>query len=277
MSGMKSLIYFFVALIPIGVMWWWTYKSVKKTNSLSNKISDITIVLVITSVYVIYLLDTFNIPTVLGLSKNVNIDNWFSFVGNYLTGIITSIIGALIAVWTTLYQIRNNNEETEKRDKENARLQNLPLLKYAINTNKNVEANLENFIMTNEEVDKTEKVYRFSLSVKNIGLNNIKRLKVKLESEIFSKHARNIFGYDSIEMLEKDEEVIINKYFNLKEENVPYEMLITVFYEDVLSNWYKQTLKVEYIATNKFEVGGYIGEVKYLVNEEEIIDVKEVD
>ena len=85
-------------------------------------------------ILVIYYLDRYNIPSKFNLTMNINTQNWLSLIGNYITGIISAIIGALVAVWTTIYQIRKNNEQNEKRDKENLRIQNMPILKYDINT-----------------------------------------------------------------------------------------------------------------------------------------------
>ena len=53
-------------------------------------------------------------------------------------------------------------------------------------------------------------------------------------------------------------------------------MDIIVYYEDVLSNWYRQILNVHYTATNILK-GEYIGIVRYEVNKEEIIKEKDIE
>lgn len=53
-------------------------------------------------------------------------------------------------------------------------------------------------------------------------------------------------------------------------------MNIIVYYEDVLSNWYRQILNVHYTATNILKEG-YIGIVRYEVNEEEIIKEEDIE
>ena len=53
-------------------------------------------------------------------------------------------------------------------------------------------------------------------------------------------------------------------------------MDIIVYYEDVLSNWYRQILNVHYTATN-ISKGGFVGIARYEVNKEEIINEKDIE
>lgn len=270
---MGDIILFFISLFFIGIIVFLSFRSIKKSNSLAEKIGELIIVIIMVVLMLMYYVDRYNIATNLKLEMNVDTQNWFSFIGNYITGIISAVIGGLVAVWTTVYQIRKNNEENNKRDFENLRIQNMPILKYSVSANKNKLNELENLIVTNIN-DGTP--YELKISLKNIGLNNIKNIKVDFQSELINNSIQRILGKDSIVAVEKGEEIVIEKFFSLKSSDKPYKILITVYYEDVLANWYKQLIKVNYAATNRFESGEYIGDVKCVIEEEEKIRPEDV-
>lgn len=147
----------------------------------------------------------------------------------------------------------------------------MPILKYSIDTEDKGKCELEELIITNIE---NGNVYNLNISIKNIGLNNIKNIKVDFKSSLINKSIYRILGNHSLEVLEKEEEVVINRFFSLKNSEEPYDINIIVYYEDVLSNWYRQILNIHYTATN-ISKGGYIGIARYEVNKEETI--KETD
>lgn len=129
-----NIILFLISFFAICIMLFLSYRAIKKSNSLAEKISEIALAMVMAVILVIYYLDRYDIPTVLNLGMNIDTQNWLSFIGNYITGVISAVIGALVAVWTTIYQIKKNNEENNRRNKENLKIQNMPILKYDINT-----------------------------------------------------------------------------------------------------------------------------------------------
>lgn len=221
----------------------------------------------------LYYLDRYNIPTLLGWSVNVNSQNWLSFLASYSSGVISAIIGAVVLVIVTIVQIKKNNEDSIKRDKENMRLQNMPTLKYSFDTVESGTGELDELIITDIEKGIP---YKLNIYLKNIGLNNIKNLKVDFKSDIINNTTERLLGKNSIEVMEKGEEKVIRKIFSLKSSNIPYEMSIIIYYQDVLSNWYKQEVQVQYTATNIFEPGGYIGTVEFKVKEDEKIEVGKI-
>ena len=115
-----------------------------------------------------------------------------------------------------------------------------------------------------------------NISIKNIGLNNIKNIKVDFKSSLINKSTYRILGGCSLEVLEKEEEIKINRFFSLKSSEEPYDMDIIVYYEDVLSNWYRQILKIHYTATS-ISKGGYIGIARYEVHKEELIKEEDIE
>jgi len=150
----------------------------------------------------------------------------------------------------------------------------MPILKYSFDTEKRGNSDLDELIITNIEDGIP---YKFNIYLKNIGLNNIKNLKVDFTSDLINNSTDRIFGKNSIEVMEKGEEKIIRKIFSLKQSDTPYKIIINVYYQDVLSNWYKQELEIRYTATSIFKPGGYIGRIEYNVNEEQLLNVKNID
>ena len=119
---------------------------------------------------VIYYLDRYDVPTYLGWNINVDSQNWLSFLANYSAGIISAgiisaVISAVVLVIVTILQIKKNNEDNIERDKENLRVQNMPILKYAIDTDDKGKGELEELIITN--VDNGQ-AYSLNISIKNI-------------------------------------------------------------------------------------------------------------
>ena len=50
-----------------------------------------------------------------------------------------------------------------------------------------------------------------------------------------------------------------------------YKIILKVYYEDVLQNWYSQEVKIKYTTSNVV-YNGKIGIVNYIVDEEVLID-----
>jgi len=219
----------------------------------------------------IYYLDLWNIPSLLNLTNNINTQNWLSFLSSYTSSIVSTILGVTASIYIAITQIRKNNEDNEKRDLENLRIQNMPILKYSFNSENRGVNELENLIITNIDDGIP---YNFNIYLKNVGLNTIKNIKVDFKSDLINHSIERILGKETLEVMEKGEEKEINKFFSLKQSDVPYNIIVIVYYEDVLSNWYKQEIQIEYIATSIFKPGGYIGNIKYEVKEAKIWEKK---
>lgn len=228
---MGDIILFLISIFFVVIMGLLTYRAIKKSNSLAEKIIELILAMVMGILLVIYYLDRCNIPTKLNWGININTQNWLSFIGNYITGIISAVIGALVAVWTTLYQIEKNNEDNDEREAKNLRIQNMPILKYSLNTNEDVPVKIDNLIETRFNEGN---VYNLNIKIKNIGLNNIKNIKIDLESNVNKNTKERIIGKETLEVLEKGEEMILRKLLTLKSNNIPYEIILTVYYQDVL-------------------------------------------
>ena len=275
---MQVLMFFIIAI----TFFWFIKTYYKKCKTDVEKIVFIISVIICGTPVLIYYLDLWNIPSIFKLTNNINSQNWLGFLSNYTSSIVSTIIAVTVSISLALYQIEKNNEENKKidkesreyniqRDKENIRLQNMPILKYRLNTYEQVTD--DDLLVTKFNSGKT---YRLSICLKNIGLNNIKNIKIDFESDILQNNKKRILGQDTVVVMEKGEEKNIKKYFALDSTNKPYEIVVSIFYQDVLSNWYQQKLNISYTPTNRVESGGYVGNIQYIIEEENMLTNEEV-
>lgn len=149
----------------------------------------------------------------------------------------------------------------------------MPILKYEVDTQNKCDDGIENLIITKIA---NGNIYFFNMKIKNVGMNTIKSLIIDCSSDIISdKKADRLVGSNSICVLEKNEEIIVSRYLELNT-NENYDFVLTVYYEDVLSNWYRQIINLKYEATDYFDYG-YIGGVRYDINKEIIIAEEEIN
>lgn len=253
-------------IISIFISIIWLSKIYKKLESMYEKIIFIMWVLVIFSPIVIFYLDMYNVPTLLGYNKNLNTQNWLTLISNYMASIISAIIGAVVLVYITMYQIKKNNEDNDKRDKENSRIQNMPLLKYDLTTAKSLNSGYIYVPIVSKFTEEENSKYKLYISVKNIGLNSVKKIYVKFESDVVNDP---IFLLDKNTQIpiEKNETIRIESDFLLKDDS-NYKISLNVYYEDVLNNWYLQNVKFIY---NTYREDS-MKELKFNVSDEMLID-----
>lgn len=269
---MGDVILYLISLIFIGIMFFLSYRAITKAESLAEKITELIMAMVMFIVLIIYYSDRYDIPTKLNLTMNINAQNWLSFIGNYVSSFISAIIGALVAFWTTIYQIKKNNEENNRRDKENLKIQNMPILKYDINTERKGTGDLSELIVTNKE-NELGNAYNLNIILKNIGMNSIKNILIDFQSSVINNSIYRLLGKNAVNPLEKGEVIELNKYFSLKPSDKYYEMIIVIYYQDVLSNWYKQKVEIHYNANNILSNANYSGTLTFKVQKEvEIVE-----
>lgn len=249
----------------------WMINSIKKSKDNIEKIVGVITIIIGNIFLVIYYVDRFNLPTILKINTNVDTQNWLIIITTCISSIISATIGGLIAFGVAREQIKENSNQNS----ENLRIQNMPMLKYEIETKstKNEGVDIEHLIITNCE-DRTSIPYDLFISIKNIGLNNVKKIIVDFESSMVNRIDR-IMGENTLIPIEKNETKNIYRYFAL-ESGKQYQIKLKVYYEDVLQNWYFQTVDILYKAT-KLNNGTYpLGIVDYKVNEESLIDFKNI-
>ena len=173
----------------------------------------------------------------------------------------------MVSVFVTIYQIKKNNEENDKRDKENFRIQNMPLLKYDCVQGRNASVELTQ-LDTNIEEDKGV-IQQITLSLKNIGLNSIRKYYMKIESNILKR--KYIFEIAKESVIEKGQEVIIPFVLRLNTEEI-YNFKITLYYQDLVFNIYEQDAILEYKLSSANDGLNYYSDYKFMVQDEKQID-----
>lgn len=264
-----EIISFIIIVVVIFIFAKLNYKKCEKEG---EKIIFIFYVTIIYIPIILYYLDLWNIPSKLNLMKNIDSQNWLGFLFTYISTIFSSVIGVTAFIYIAFVQIRKNNEDNEKRDKENLRVQNMPLLKYGIDTERKCEGDLSDLIITSV---KDGKPFELNFSFKNIGLNSVKNIIIDYESDVTNSIYR-LSGKNNIITIEKGEEIESNHFLSLKL-NSATNMKLIVYYEDVLNNWYRQVVNIIYSASSVFEKGNYVGKVKYLVENEEKIKENDIN
>lgn len=251
-----AIIIFFISIIFI-------IKIYRKLKTTYEKIIFILMYLIFLSPTIVFYLDLYNIPSMFGYNEKIDTQSWLSFIMNYLGTIISAIIGAVILVYMTMYQINKNNEDNDKRDKENYRIQNMPLLNYIIDgyyksgeKDYNIKTNLHN---------STGKRYYLNTKIENIGLGSVKDIIIKINSDIIEK-IQYLISDKSQNILKKDKSIEICNNIYL-EENSNYKFTLDVYYEDLLNNWYFQNVEINY-NTNK------IKKISFVVKKEELSENK---
>lgn len=250
----------------------WTIKKMEKSEDLIERISYV-ILLAITDIYlIIYYFDRFNLLSMLGLDTNVNTQNWLIIITTCVSSIISSTIGGIIAFGIAKNQIKENN----KQNIESLRIQNMPMLKYEIGTDcRENEALTDKDYINTIYLEQLYPIYDLSINIKNIGLNNIRRIMVDIESKVINKTYR-ILGKNSVIPIEKGEIKKIYKYLVL-ESGKDYTIKLNIYYEDVLQNWYKQVVEIYYTATTINDGTSQIGCLSYIVNTESLLTEQEKD
>lgn len=256
---MEEKIIIFVCIFILFEIIWGIYR-VKNSKKVFLKICYSFLLIMTFTFAILYFIDRYNIPTSYGLSRNMDSQHWLDFIGDCIIGMISTSIGALVAVGVSLYQIKKNNEDNDKRDKENFRIQNMPLLKYECV--KNIKATINAIELKTKIHDDEGAIKELKLRIKNIGLNTVRRYCIYIQGDILDKQYG--FSFSNSDTIEKNQEIVIPFLLRLKLDQ-GYCFNITVFYQDLMFNTYKQDIilkykvfainnGIEYIDSNKMEI-----------------------
>ena len=242
------------------------YKLCKETDNSIEKIVYFAFVTIIGIPYAVYLLDRYNIPSFFGFMKNVNTSDWLNFIVAYSSAIIASILSAMFLFFVTKQQIERTYKDNVLLNEESYRIQNLPFLKYKLLYD--IE-HIEDFVETKwimVDSNENNSPVKFTISIKNAGLNSIRKLFMKINSEIMQKN--EVIEFDNQGCIEKGE--TINKGFiitGLGKDN--YIFWIKIYYQDLMKNWYEQKVKLNIQLTNIRD-----GQRNFLVNFQVFDEIK---
>ena len=228
---------------------------------------------------IVYHLDRFNVPSILGYTKNINSSDWINILTNSFITIISTMLSYIILLKITFKQLEETRKDNIELNNENHRIQNAPLLKYNF-TLEHLEGvfteNQKWILINQDDINQHIDALEFVISIGNIGLNTARNVNLTMESLLFNqKEIFEMFNQSSIEkgqIIKK--EIIIP---NVSEGT--YKIFITVFYQDLLKNWYKQKIELIVSMTNIFDssVRSYTIINSFNVYEEELTkDIQEI-
>lgn len=201
---------------------------------------------------IVYYLDRYNIPSKLGHTENIVSSDWVSVLTNYSAAIISTLLNAVFLIFITFKQMDKTYKDNIKLNNENQRIQNLPLLRYNF-TNEILEGKMfdenKKWIFSNQG-DSNSNSINFTMEIENIGLNTVRKVYLEVESELFNKKENfELCSQSNIEKnhLKKKEFIITNVAKGT------YKIKITVYYQDLLKNWYKQKVHLIISVTNNYD------------------------
>lgn len=245
-----SIIIFFILYL---------YKRYKASKTIGEKVAFLLIMLFFTIPMIIYYFDRNNIFSKLNWIVNTSSDRWFNFLETYISSAFGALIGAVALVLMTMYQMNRQDE----KDKENVRINNMPLLSYKISRNKGKVIE-DNFIAT---IFENGIIIDFELEIKNVGMNAIKKSFVKFSSEDFCNSYYNWLENNGC--INKNEDVSIYRFLVLSEGK--HIINFTIYYCDLINNWYCQNVVINLEITNYFDNIGNIYSSNLIIEDEKLL------
>lgn len=235
-------------------------KEYRLSQTIDEKILFFLILFIFLVPLLIYYIDIYDLPSKFSWFKNGSSEKWFNFLTTYVSSIFGALIGAVALVLMTMHQMIRQ----DKKDKENLRINNMPLLSYEISRNTG-EVALENLFITN---CKDGNIVGFELKIKNLGMNAIKKAFI-----IFSSKDFNNSYYTWIAdrgCIDKNETVTIYRHLGVFEGK--HVINATIYYCDLINNWYSQNIIISLEATNIFDKNGCIYNPTILIEGEKFIN-----
>lgn len=271
-----EILLYLILIVFIIVLYKKGYKSYK------DEFSKLLYCLLLNSIIfllIVYHLDKFNVPSMLGYTKNINSSDWINILTNFFITIISTLLSSIILLKITFKQLEETRKDNIELNNENHRIQNVPLLKYNF-TLEHLEGvfteNQKWILINQDDINQHKDALEFVISIENIGLNTARNVILTMESLLFNQ--KEIFEMFNQSSIEKDQiikkEIIIP---NVQEGT--YKIFITVFYQDLLKNWYKQKIELIVSMTNIFDssVRSYTIINSFNVYEEELTkDIQEI-
>lgn len=217
----------------------------------------------------LFALDKYNIATDMLLYDFVPLDRWIPFFYDCAGAIIGGSFSGLIVLLASALQSKSMKDENE----DQKRINNLPLLKYDFEIMP-INFECDDIVDLVHSGDGYHIVIRFFVT--NVGMNSIRRFYVNVKSNRINDRYHH--GFIGQGIIEKDEKkaLIFRCYVDKKSDCIKW----TVFYQDILSNWYKQdvTLELEDIFYHKMYIPAakmtiYVGN-EILLGKNAVLNVK---
>lgn len=237
------------------------YKEYKSSKTFDEKIIFWLILFIFVFPLILYYVDKYNIPSLFKWISKGESNKWFEFITTYFSSIIGATIGAIALVLMTIHEFENQN----RTSKEERRINNLPFISYDFDLYE--DYNVTIFQELKAINKKSDKIF-LKIHLKNIGMNTIRKCYINFNSELINDNYD--YMIDEQELIEKDKEkCIVFKIPVLKKNNI---LKITIKYQDILFNWYKQSviLDISNIAFNEDYL--FVGNIIKSVFDEELLN-----
>lgn len=254
----------FISLVIIFFVTCYIFKKFyKKCEDTFEKVIFWIYIVLTAFILTLYYFDKFNVPTFLKWGENVDTQNWLTILANFGTAILAEVLGGLFLIYVTMIQIKKNNDDNRNRDKEERRINNMPLLTYTFSSDNKGIINRYNL----------PSIYKYSngaeivLIIKNIGLNAVRNCYIKISGKSLEKSY--YCQLDTQNTLDKGEDKAIEFLIALPFEK--HDFKITVYYEDLLHNWYSQVINLNCeVIFIFYQVSNYIN-YRFSVENEKVI------
>lgn len=245
-------------------------KGYKDSENDFEKILYILLSFAIWIPFIVYLLDRYNIPTKLGCTGNINSSDWVNILTDYSAAIISTLISAVFLIFVTSKQMDKTYKDNIKLNNETQRLQNLPFLRYSF-TRECIGGELvpenQEWIDSDQPNNGTDNI-DFILRMENIGLNTVRKVFFEIKSNLF--HSKKYIGLCNQSNIEKNQ-IKTKEFIILNVAKGTYQIEITVYYQDLLKNWYRQKILLNISVTNRHDSKGCSHIDSFIVEDEEII------
>lgn len=239
-------------------------KTYKKCDTVFERVIFIFLLISFISIMGIYYFDRLNLSRFLLTGKEVDTRSWLTIISSFMTSILAETLGGIILIFVTYMQIEANRDDLNKKEQENNRINNMPLLVYSFpNGNMNAVNNIYN-IKTNNSF---EKEINWTLSVKNIGMNAVRECYLNIIDESIDNNIT--CKIDDQSSIDKDQTKDI--CFFQKVNYGKHDFKINIYYEDLLHNWYSQRVDVSFSIEKSSDYEGYYNKINCIVHDEKII------
>ena len=239
-------------------------KTYKKCETIFERVIFVFMLISLISIMSIYYFDKFNLSKFLLIGKEVDTKSWLTIISSFMISILAETLGGIVLIFVTYKQIEANREDLNKKEKEKNRISNMPLLVYSFPEGNMNAINNIYYVKTNKKLDKE---INWTLSIKNIGMNAVRKCYLKIVDESIGNNIT----------CEMDDQSSIDKNqtkdicFFQKENYGNHDFKINVYYEDLLHNWYSQKIDVSFNIIKYSDYEGYYNKVHYVVHDEKII------
>lgn len=231
-------------------------KGYKDSKSEFEKVLYIILSFTIILPLLVYYLDRYNIPSKLGYAENIISSDWVSILTNYSAAIISTLLSSVFLMFITFRQMEETYKDNIKLNNETQRIQNLPLLRYNF-THERLEGDMfdenKKWIISNQD-DSNVDLIDFTMEIENVGLNTVRKVYLDVESELFNQ--KEIFELCNQSNIEKSQTKKI-EFIITNVAKGTYKIEITVYYQDLLKNWYKQKVHLTISITNIYYSKAY--------------------